>query len=87
MMILVVGLFVVLLYAYKWQSISRIPLENFNINLYIKNIYNKIYNIIIYNNIIYKNEMEFENARTQDVTQNFPNNHEANFKLTAPDES
>ena len=56
----------------------RIPLVNFNINLYIKIIYN-----IIYNNI----EMYCDQTRTQDQPQKFPNNPEANFKLTAPDES
>ena len=56
-----------------------IPMQN----LYIKNIYN----IIIYNNIIYKIEMYCDQILTQDLTQNFPNNPEANFKLSAPDES
>ena len=82
-MIQVVGLFVVLLMPTSGSPSARIPLENFNINLYIKNIYNKI----IYNNIIYKIEMSCDQTRTQDQPQKFPTNPEANFKLSAPDES
>ena len=61
-----------------------IPLQN----LYIQIIYNKIYKNIIYNNIIYiKSICKCVINTTQDLTQNFPNNPEANFKLSAPDES
>ena len=77
-MIQVVGLFVVLLMPTSGSPSARIPLENFNINLYIKNIYNKI---------IYKIEMSCDQTRTQDQPQKFPTNPEANFKLSAPDES